>query len=187
MRRRGLLCGAAFALAGCGGAAPCYYRLAAVPGAPVVGGPASIGVRSVGIPGYLDQSGIVQRAGPYQFDSFANELWAEPLADMLQAVMVLDLAQLFPRATVLASGGAIEGQPQMLVEINVQTFDPDGAGQMVLLAQVALKNGADHNLLTARTLSLSAPSGTSVTGTVAAMSQLWGQAAAQIAAMVAAA
>ena len=143
-----------------------------------------IEVRSIGIPGYLDQNGIVKTSSAYEFDTYANQLWAEPLAVMLQAVMVQNLAQMLPAATVLVSGGAIDAAPQILVEINVQKFDPDGAGSLVLLAQVAIKDGATHALLHAQTLRLTAQPGLGVTAMVAAMSQVWGQAAEQIAGMV---
>jgi uncharacterized lipoprotein YmbA len=185
MRRRIFLSGAGLTLAGCVRTAMVNaYRLAPLPGAVRPGGPASIGVRSVGIPGYLDQNGIVRAAGAYQFNTYENEIWAEPLAGMLQAVMVQDLAQILPASTVLASGGAIDSPVQVDIEINVQKFDPDQAGQMVLLAQVAVKDGQSHAGLGTRTLSLTCPVGLGVTGTVAAMSALWGQAAGQIAAML---
>jgi uncharacterized lipoprotein YmbA len=185
MKRRYLFSGAAaLALSACASTPPSYYRLAAIPMAVQRGGPASIGVRSVGIPGYLDQTGIVRVSGAYQFDTYANELWAEPLADMLQAVLVEDLAQILPGTTVLASGGAIEAPAAILIETNTQKFDPDPSGNMVLLAQVAIKTGKTRKLLVTKTLTLSMAPSPGVTGTVAAMSQLWAQAAEQIAAMV---
>jgi len=104
--RRLLLAAGAAALTGCAATPTNYYRLAAIPGAIRTGITARIGVRGVSIPGYLDQTGIVRVSGAYQFDTYANELWAEPLAGMLQAVLVQDLAQILPGTTVLASGGA---------------------------------------------------------------------------------
>jgi len=180
-----MLLGGALALTGCAaGVQVTDYRLAALPGPVQQGGPASIGVRSVGIPGYLDQNGIVKTSSAYEFDTYQNEVWAEPLAAMLQAVMVQDLALVLPGASVLASGGAIEAPAAVLVEINVEKFDPDGAGNLVLLAQVAVKDGTTRALLRAATLRLVAPAGVGVLGTVAAMSQLWAEAAGRIAEMV---
>jgi uncharacterized lipoprotein YmbA len=185
MNRRHVMLGLALALTGCASAKVNDYRLAAIPGPVQQSGALTLGVRSVGLPGYLDETGIVKTSGAYQFDTYDNEVWAQPLADMLQAVMVEDLAQILPSATVLASGGVIDAPAQLLVEINVQKFDPDPDGSMVLLAQIALKSGATHNLLRTATIRLSAPSGIGVLGTVAAMSQLWAQAAGQIAGLVA--
>jgi uncharacterized lipoprotein YmbA len=185
MNRRYFCSGAAaLTLSACASTPPSYYRLAAIPGAVQQGRPASIGVRSVGIPGYLDQTGIVSVSGAYQFDTYANELWAEPLAGMLQAVLVQDLAQILPSSTVLASGGAIEAPADILIETNIQKFDPDPSGNMVLLAQVAIKAGKSRKLLVTKTLTLSTVATPGVTGTVAAMSQLWAQAAEQVAVLV---
>ena len=175
----------AAALAACGSLPAQYYRLAAVAGPPRQGATGTVGVRGISIPGYLDQNGIVKPSGAYQLDSFANELWAEPLGDMLQAVMVQDLAQRLPGATVVASGGAISVPEDVLVEINVLGFEPDAAGQVTLSAQIAVKSGADRTLWSARNVQQSAAAGTGAAGTVVAMSTLWGMAADQAAQMIA--
>jgi uncharacterized lipoprotein YmbA len=181
---RGFLGVGAAALTGCAATPTNYYRLAAVPGPIRDGATPSIGVRSVSIPGYLDQTNIVKPGGAYSFDTYANELWAGPLADMLQAVMVQDLAQRLPQATVIGSGGAIGAPAGLLVEINVLRFDPDAGGQIALLAQIAVKSGADQNRWTTRSYAASAPGGVFAVDNVAAMSRLWGSAADQVAAMI---
>jgi uncharacterized lipoprotein YmbA len=184
MNRRHFCSGAVLALAGCATAPMNSYRLAAIDGAVQPGGPASIGVRSIGIPAYLDQSGIVKSSGAYQFNTYDNEVWAAPLAGMLQAVMAQDLAQRLPAATVLASGGAIDSPVQVYIEINVQKFDPDETGDMVLLAQVAVKTSQTHQVLRSTTLRLSAPASFGPGAIAAVMSRLWAQAATQISILV---
>jgi uncharacterized lipoprotein YmbA len=182
--RRDFFFGTALTLAGCASPPPPeYFRLAAIPGPVQPSAPFAISVRSVGIPGYLDQSGVVKFSGTYQFDTYDNQLWAAPLAAMLQAVMVENLAQRLPAATVLAAGGAIEAPADVLVELNLLRFDPDAEGNMVLLAQIAIKAGKDRKLLLARTLQAEQPAAAGASGTAAAMSQLWAQAAGEIAAM----
>jgi uncharacterized lipoprotein YmbA len=175
----------AVGLAGCAAAPPTvYYRMAAQPGPVHDSAPLSIVVRGIGLPGYLDQTGIAKPAGAYEFASYANALWAEPLGDMLQSVMVQDLAQALPEATVTASGGAVGAAPGVLVEINILRFDPDPYGRMRLLAQVAVKTGPERTLCGAKTLQSSAAPDAGVTGIVAAMSGLWAGAAGQVADMV---
>jgi uncharacterized lipoprotein YmbA len=184
--RRGLLFAAALGLAGCASSPPTnYYRMAALPGANVGAAPVSVGVRSITIPGYLNQTGIAKSSGAYQFASYGNEIWAEPLADMLQNVMVQDLAQRLPAATVIADGGGIQAPSGVLVEMNILRFDPGPDGQIVLTAQVAIKTGAKRVLCATRTLQSTAGPGPGATGTVAAMSTLWAGAADQVAVMVA--
>ena len=180
------------ALAACGGGGPPtqYYRLAPVPGTPVPGaaaGAPAVGVRGISLPGTLEQTNIVKPSGAYEFDSYSSALWAEPLADMLRDVLVQDLGQRLPRATVISSGGAIAAPRDVLVEINVLRFDPDAAGQITLSAQIAVKSGSSGQLWLTRNFQSTAASGAGVTGMVASMSALWGQAADETAATIASA
>jgi uncharacterized lipoprotein YmbA len=189
MERRALLCAwpilVAAGLVACTSPPAQYYRLAAVPGPTCSDVPPTIGVRSISIPGYLNQNGIAKPSGNYQFDSYSNELWAEPLADMLQATMVQDLVQRLPESTVTGSGGAIGAPSDVLVEINVSRFDPDPAGRIVLTIQIAIKSGGSRTLWMVRTFnSSSAPAGDDVSEIAAAMSTLWAAAADEIGSLI---
>ena len=188
-RRRLLLGAATLALTGCATAPPAqYYRLAPLPGPARNGVTAQIGVRSIEIPGYLDQTGIARPSGGYQFSSFANQLWAEPLATMLQSVMVQNLAQRLPGATVLANGGAIGAPAGLLIEINLLRFDPDPSGEILLTAQLAIRAATGLPDWQIQTFSTQAtPAGPSTSDAVAAMSKLWAAAADQIASRIASA
>jgi uncharacterized lipoprotein YmbA len=186
MRRRGMLLGAVSVagLAGCSPAAA-QYRLLAEPG-PVLGGAGlAVGVRSMSLPGYLDQNSIVSSGAGYQVARFPNDVWAESLADMLQSVMVQELAQRLPAATVIATGGAIGAPVGVVVEMNVLRFDPDQEGRIALDVQISVRRGSDARQW--RTLDFArqaAASGAGAVGIVAAMSGLWGQAADQVAALL---
>jgi len=177
MRRRGVLAGlAAVGLAGCSPAAT-DYRLAVVAGPAVGLAGVTVVVRGVNVPGYLDQDGIGKAGGAYEFASYANDVWAEPLADMLQGVMVQSLAERLPGATVLADGGAIGAPAGLVVEMNVLRFDPDAAGVVVLDVQIAVRRGTDDKVWRTVNFSRRMPAGAGAVGIVAAMSVLWGQAA----------
>lgn len=165
------------------------YRLQAEPG-PVVSVPGlSVSVRSVGVPGYLDQNNIGMASGAYRYATYPNDVWAEPLADMLQADMVQELAQRLPGATVIASGGAIGAPAGVVVEMNVLRFDPDPDGQIDLTVQISVRRGSDQKLYRTvtfeRRLAPAATGGNGAVGAVAAMSALWRQAADQVAALLA--
>jgi uncharacterized lipoprotein YmbA len=172
------------ALAGCASAPTNYYRLAPMPGPAVSLAALSVGVRSIDIPFYLDQNNIARPGGAYQFNTFPNDLWAEPLAAMLQSVMVQNLAARLPNATVIASGGGIEAPSRMLVEINILRFDPTPDGQVLLVAQAAIKTGGTRKLLATKTFRATAAAGQDATSIAAAMSALWGYFASQTAAMI---
>jgi uncharacterized lipoprotein YmbA len=181
----GVLGGApALWLAACAGQPAAYFRLATLPGAVQPGGPAALTLRNIGIPGYLDQSGIGAPGGAYRFETFPNDLWAEPLADMLQSVMVQELAQRLPGTNVLASGGAVAAPADMLIEINLLRFDPAPGGGMVLTAQTAFKSGKTRDLWRQATITRAAPVGADVNSVLTVMSQLWAATADQLAALV---
>ncbi len=186
LHRRGLLGGAAaaaaLALAGCASTPTNDFRLAVVPG-PVNNGPAlKIAVRSINIPGYLDQNGIAKAGAAYEVSSFANDIWAEPLGDMLQDVAVQELSQRLPASVVIGSDGSIASAADVVIETNVLRFDPDSTGLITLSVQIALKSGQDYHLLTLQRFSAAAtPAGADVTNTVATMSTLWGKFADQLA------
>jgi uncharacterized lipoprotein YmbA len=185
--RRFMLLGAAtLALAGCASSPPTqYYKLAALPGPARNGITPRISVRSIEIPGYLDQTGIARPTGNYQFSSSANALWAQPLATMLQTVMVQNLAQRLPDATIIASGGAIGAPTDILVEINLLRFDPDPSGDIQLTAQFAIRAATGQPNWQIQTFSANAaPSGPNTADTVAAMSKLWAAAADQLASRI---
>jgi len=173
--RRGMLRMApGLALAGCSSPPTNYYRIIPVAGAVVQTAPATLGVRQIGVPGYLQQNGIAEPSAAYQFATSGNSLWAEPLAEMLQSVLVQDLTQRLPQMTVSSSSGMVGTPADLLVEINVLRFDPDASGRIVLMAQTALKNATDNRFLATRTLQSSAvPAGTDMPSMMAAMSSLW--------------
>lgn len=173
-------------LAGCRNAPPAqYYRLAPVPGAALDTAPASLRVRSIFIPDYLNQSGIAEPSGAYQFTAAANALWAGPLPGMLQTVMVQDLAQRLPQMTVTGSNGMIGTPADLAVEINVLRFDPDASGRVILNAQFALRKADGTFLFTRAWQKGATPASAGFAPLVETMSRLWGGLAGQIAQAVA--
>jgi uncharacterized lipoprotein YmbA len=175
----------ALGLSGCTSPNPNYYRIGALPGVSLAGGPPTIEVRTISIPGYLDRPGIVKKADDYQLDIHTNDIWAEPLADMLQAAMVQDLTARLRSSTIIGAGGSIGANADLLIEINVIRFDPDPNGQMILQLQVGLRDGQSMDLLATRSLAHQAPTGGPVVANiVGGMSALWGQAADDIAGFV---
>jgi uncharacterized lipoprotein YmbA len=189
LSRRICLCNGTLAMAaalnGCRSPSAHYYRLLPSPGVIRESPQERVGVLSVSIPDYLDQSGIAQGGSGTQFQVYSNDLWAGRLADMLQAMMVQNLAQRLPQATVIGSGGSIGMSFDVTVEINVLRFDPDGAGQMVLSAQMAVKPERGHQTWITRSFTKSAPvAQNAAPDFVAAMNRLWAAAADQVAAMI---
>src|SRR5208283_2976977 len=74
-----------------------YFVLTALPpagGAPVSAHPLVIGLGPVNMPGYLDHSELVTRAGPNQVDLSSIDRWAGPLDQNFKGVLARNLAQL---------------------------------------------------------------------------------------------
>jgi uncharacterized lipoprotein YmbA len=182
MRRRAVILGT-MALAGCASAPVHNYQLAPVAGAIRGGTGLRIVVRNVTIPAALSQAGVPKPGGTYDANSFANDVWAAPLAGLLQTAMVQNLAQRLPGDSVLAGGGSIGVAPDFYVEINVLAFSPDPTGNIALQAQLATRHAQtlDWQL---RNFAANAAGGAMPEGIAAAMSTLWGQAADAVAEMV---
>lgn len=159
------------------------WQISPVPGTPLGGTGRRIAVRSIGLPSALIQSGIPKPGGVNTADSFPNDLWAGPLAAMLQNAMVRDLAQRLPADIILAEGGAIGAAPDQLVEIQVLSFTPDASGNITLAAQLATRPATAQNWQL-QSFSANAPGGQDAQSIAAAMSQLWGQAADHLASML---
>jgi uncharacterized lipoprotein YmbA len=183
MKRRVLFLLTAGALAGCAAPQAHYYQLAAMPGAVRGGTGLHIGVRSVGLPSALAQTGLPQPGSAYELNTYPNDLWAASLADMLQSTMVQNLSQRLPGDVVLADGGAIGATPDLYVEINILHFAPDQSGNVTLQAQLATRHATAQDF-TVRDFTATAPGGTAPESLVAVMSTLWGQAADTLAAIL---
>jgi uncharacterized lipoprotein YmbA len=126
-------------LTACTSPTPELFTLAAMPGA---GGriPArSVELRRIGLAGYLDRPEIVQSEADYRVHVASNQRWGEPLTGMLDRVFTEDLVERLPGTAVFAESGAISTAPDLVLEVDIQRFDADAAGAVVLLAQVAVR------------------------------------------------
>ena len=188
--RRGLLAAlvaglvaALLALAGCASPPPNLFTLAAVPGPVVPTTVRSVELRRIGLAGYLDRPGIVRANVQYRLNVSDIDRWGEPLGGMLDRVFTEDLVARLPGTAVFAESGAISTTPDATVEIDVQRFDRDADGEVVLLAQVAIRR--DGRTATAQTLRLTRPLASDGTAElVAAMSALLGEFADRVAVLL---
>ena len=129
-----------FAVAACGSSPePGLYTLAVRSGATLPRGPRIVQVRDIGLPGYLDRKEIVRSTEDYKLDVRANSWWGEPMGGMLGRTIVLELGQRLPNSKVYSEAGSITLDPNAVVGIDIQRFDADKAGNVILLAQVAIQ------------------------------------------------
>lgn len=169
-------------LSACASPEPAYYTLAPVPGPATPGGPSTVEVRRPGLAAYLDRTDIVRRGDNYRLNITSGEQWGEPLDNLIGRILAEDLTDRLPGSTVF-SDDAISTH-EALVNLDVQRFEEDAHGTVTLLAQVAVQRGPNQPPAT-RSLHLTMPARSSSTSDmVAAMSQLLGQLADTIAAML---
>lgn len=184
MKRRTLLLLPA-ALARCASPDAAIYTLAAVPGPARRGAPARIELRRPGLAGYLDRPEIVRASADYRVRVAGNERWGEPLGDMLGRVLAEDLSSRLPGSAVFTSAGSLSADADLAVEVDVQRFDADATGAVVLLAQVATRPGGGRGGQV-RTVRLSeVPRSPATRDLVASLSELLGRLADAIAGMLA--
>lgn len=159
--------------AACSSPNPTLYTIGVVPGVARPGVSRLVEVRGVAIARLLERSQIVRSSADYRLEISGADWWGEPLDAMLTRVMVQDLAQRLPQSTIFADNGAVSATPDLTLEVNVQRFDQDRDGIVVLLALVAVVGGKREATRSVRLTA--APPTTGVPGQVAAMSTLFGQ------------
>jgi uncharacterized lipoprotein YmbA len=124
--------------AACSSPNPSLYVLATVPGPTDRGAPRVIQLRTISIAHYLERSQIVRSSEGYRMEVLSNEWWGEPLDAMLGRILVQELSQRLPGATVYGDNGAISTPSDATVEINLQRFDLDHDGDLLLVSQIAV-------------------------------------------------
>ena len=186
MSRHGLPAALLFlAMAGCASPDPAIYTLRAVPGPSIGGGPLAIKLARPGIAGYLDRPEIVRDSSANRLQLNSGERWGEPVGDMIGSVLALDLAQRLPGSSVFTEAGTISVDPSATVELDVQRFDLDTGGTVVLLAQVAVEQGRSHDPAGTHSIRVTVqPAGPGTPQLVAAESAAVGQLADQVASLL---
>jgi uncharacterized lipoprotein YmbA len=172
-------------LAACSSPNPELYTLAAVPGTAAFIPAHSVELRRIGLAGYLDRPEIVRSSAAYRLRLSDNERWGEPLGGMLDRVFSEDLVERLPDAAVFTEAGAISTAPDLVLEVDVQRFDTDANGALVLLAEVAVRRGDARHPAEARTFRLTAtPASPAARDHVAAMSRALADLADQVVTML---
>jgi len=162
----------ALLLAACSSPNPDLYTLAALPGPTSHLATHGVEVHRLSLAGYLDRPEIVRSSAAFRLLLAQNERWGEPLGGMLDRVFAEDLVQRLPDTAVFSESGAISTAPDLVLEVDVQRFDADASGTVVLLAQVAVRHNDANRPAAARTLRFSAvPASASTRDHVAAMSR----------------
>jgi uncharacterized protein len=118
---------------------PVLYTIPVRPGPILSNGPRVVRLRDIGLASYLDRREIVRSSEGYKLGLARNDWWGEQLNSMLSRVIVVGLSQRLPSSNIYAEGGAISGDPNAVLSINIQRLDLDPGGTVQLLAQAAVE------------------------------------------------
>lgn len=95
-------------------------------------------LRRPSIPAYLDRPQIVRRVGLGRLELAGNDWWGSPFEEMVGRTMAMNLSERLPNSTVYTEAGTISTRPDVVVQLEIQRFEPIRRGSVELLAQVAL-------------------------------------------------
>jgi uncharacterized lipoprotein YmbA len=180
------------ALAACAPTRPTsFYTLSTVaePGAAASrsGKGLVVGLGPVTLPQYLDRPDIVTREGENQMRLADFHQWAQPLDSLLARIMAEDLFVLLGAEDVIPLPQRREIPLDRAVEVDVNRFEADQAGEVVLDARWRVYAGDDETLL-ASGRSVVTEQGAPVPdyeAVVAAMSRAVGRVSAEVASAIA--
>jgi uncharacterized protein len=170
--------------AACSSPNPVLYTVAVAPGTAQGGGPRVVLVQQVAVAHFLERSQIVRSSENYRLDVMENDWWGEPLAPMVNRVLVEELSQRLPGSTVIADNGAVTARPDATVEVNILRLDEDAGGALVLQAQAAVRATRETQPELRDFRFVVPPSGPGTGGEVAAISTAVGRLADGIASML---
>ena len=174
---------AALLLANCGSSPKTqYFTLAPVSASEHrVTIPTPVTVAAVHVPPALDRREMVRRTGANSVDIREQDRWTAPLGDMIREVLARDLAARLPQDKVVIPQSPAPPHTAQIV-VSVAQFGPDATGKVVLDGDWSLLDGDREKLVLRRQVALeTAARDRSADGQAAAMSQLVGQLAQDIA------
>ena len=146
-----------------------------------------IGLGPLSIPQYLDRPDIVTREGANQMHLAEFHKWSEPLEPLLTRIMAEDLYSLLDASDVIPLPQRGDVPLDRVVEVDINRFDADASGQVVLDARWRVYKGDNETLIKAgrSTVTEQGPPVPGYDGIVAAMSQALGRATEEIAQAIA--
>ena len=134
--------------AGCADAVPppTLYVLQTAPAAAPAAGqgrPLAVALGPVTVPDYLDRTDIVRRASDNRLAISEGERWAETLRAGVLRVLAADLSdRLGPRGWV-GTGGGHGGPAEVEIPVDIDGFEQDAAGRVVLSASWEIRASRD--------------------------------------------
>jgi hypothetical protein len=138
-------------------------------------------IDAVHIPPALDRNSLVRGESGNQLEISSQDRWAGDLGEMTRRVLTQNLASRLPAGMVIAPESPAPPSARGVV-VDILTFQPQAAGEVVLDADWTLLQGTQSNPVLRRSVHLTTTAAASPQGEAAAMSTLLGQLADRMAA-----
>ncbi len=131
-------------------------------------------VDAVHVPPALDRDSMVRGESGNQLEISSEDRWAGDLGETIRRVLTQDLQSRLPAGTVIAPQAPAPASARGFV-VDILTFQPQAAGEVVLDADWTLLQGAQSSPVLSRSVHLTAAAAPSAQGQAAAMSALLGE------------
>ncbi len=156
--------------------------IATVAGAPFAG---SVGLGGVTLPPHLDRPEIVTRVSPNEIRRATFDYWAETFADQFKATLAQDLQALLGGGPVAIYPWYAAAAPDVVVEVDVQSFERATDGQAHLVAHWRIRRGSARKSVATGDFDRARPLGGSTPeDTAAALSALLGDLGGELASAI---
>jgi uncharacterized lipoprotein YmbA len=96
-------------------------------------------LREVNLAKYLDRPQIVSHRTAYALSYSDTERWGEPMDEMVPRVLIQDLTQRLPATRIAAAASGMVPEAERVLIVNIDRFDADPDGTVVLEARWALR------------------------------------------------
>ncbi|MCC9622727.1 PqiC family protein [Thalassospira sp. MA62] len=152
-----------------------YYLLSApdAPSAPAMQNAPVVGVGPITIPSHLDRSVIVARSSQNRIDVKTGHRWAEPLEENISRVILENIDHTGVASRLEAFPWTSRDGVDWQISVDIERFEQQGDGKIVLAARWKLVSFADGQIIAAKRYEKSTSAvGTTIEDTVSAMSNL---------------
>jgi len=104
----------------------------AIPARKITGTRPAVAIASPALPGYLDRSQLVSRAGTGELQMNTFHLWGESLDSGISRVTALNLGRLRNSLNIQPVRNFVTVDYQTLLELRISRFEPDSSNRVVL-------------------------------------------------------
>lgn len=128
---------------------------AIIPDHAVTGSSPAVAIARPALPGYLDRSQLVIRAGDGTLKMNPYQIWAEPIDAAISRVTALNLGRLTHSLNIQPVENFITLDYEWLLEIRIARFEPDASGRLNLECTWKLQPTADKRIASTHSFSTS--------------------------------